>query len=78
MQILEENSTCLYLSIILHIAIGIKKQYKIRVNFNDEDKKENDGENNFKQEGEEENFKITKYELDDEEDQGNRLYLLQP
>ena len=43
-------------------------------NVNDDDKKENDGENNFKQEEEEEgNFKITKYELDDEEDQGNFL-----
>ena len=31
MQILEENSTCYYLSFILHIGIGIKKQYKIRV-----------------------------------------------
>ena len=38
---------------------------------NDDDKKEN--ENYFKQEGEEGNFKITKYELDDEEDQGNLL-----
>ena len=42
-------------------------------NVNDDDKKENDGENDFKLEEEEENFKITKYELDDEEDQGNFL-----
>ena len=77
---------CLFTKILLSTYVDLWQKYLSNFvslswkldkpqegNVNDDDKKENDGENNFKQEGEEENFKITKYELDDEEDQGNFL-----